>query len=104
MCFFAFHPSLPLFSEENRLNYRLVTGKRPKTLLPLGVLQSRKKVLQSFLRQLMFASSREPSLHMSKQKYVTFDQITVRLFYLEPPLVSKLLLEGVQDKMSVLYI
>ena len=31
-------------------------------------------------------------------------KITVRIFYLEPPLVSKSLIEGVQDKMSVLYV
>ena len=29
---------------------------------------------------------------------------TVWTFYLEPPLVSKLLIEGVQDKISVLYV
>ena len=28
---------------------------------------------------------------------------TVRIFYLEPPLVSKLLIEVVQDKISILY-
>ena len=29
---------------------------------------------------------------------------TVRIFYLAPPLVNKLLIEGVQDKISVLYL